>query len=228
MNDLFPLEYRSPKDLIAHDLNWGVHSDKQAAALSSSIGEFGWLKPVIVNGRTGRIIDGHARVAYAKNAGVTQVPCRVVDVDEAVEARMLATIDRVGELRGRDDTALWTLLKTCLADDALPPAGFDEADIAALLASNETGKPPKGAGAPNFGDDDDDFEDPFADDDGPGSLPRVESHVRMVQLFLDGTTQPEFLALAEELQKAFDVETVTDAVLEAVRYAHHQVVTCKK
>lgn len=47
-----------------------------------------------------------------------------------------------------------------------------------------------------------------------------ESQVRMVQLFLDGKTHPEFLQKIAVLQKHFETANLTDTVLKVIREAH--------
>lgn len=131
----FPIEYLSPNDLLDHPLNWGAHSEKQKTALAASMGEFGWLKPLLVNKRTGRLIDGHARAAHARALGVESVPCRVVDVDEETERRMLLTVDRVGEMRTRNDDALMALLKKEIGPKKKPVPGWDALDLTAVQAT---------------------------------------------------------------------------------------------
>lgn len=57
--------------------------------------------------------------------------------------------------------------------------------------------------------------DSMGNDAQPGG-----SHIRMVQLFFNEETQPEFLAMVEELQVRFKTDNLTDTVMEAVKYAH--------
>lgn len=217
----FPIQYLDPTDLLDHPANWGTHSDTQKESLAASMGEWGWLKPLIVNTRTMRIVDGHARAAHARALGVDQVPCRVVDVDEETEERMLATVDRVGELRGRDEAALLSLLSKHLGDGKKPLPGWNTVDLEQLSTSLSPA-----ASAPDTldlsfvgGEDEDELELPEED---PGMTP-VESHVRMVQLFLDGTTHPEFTALCDRMSPLFATENLTETVLEALRYADHHL-----
>jgi len=46
-----------------------------------------------------------------------------------------------------------------------------------------------------------------------------QSQVRMIQLFLDGETQPEFLNMCLKLQDSYGTLNLTDTVMEAVREA---------
>ena len=49
--------------------NWRKHPKNQQAALHGVLAEVGWVQDVIVNARTGNLIDGHARVALALKQG---------------------------------------------------------------------------------------------------------------------------------------------------------------
>ena len=52
---------------------------------------------LIVNRRTGYVIDGHARIALAITKGA-QVPVVYVDLDEAEEAAIASLLSRVNSL----------------------------------------------------------------------------------------------------------------------------------
>jgi len=85
--------YADPESLVAHDLNWRDHPQAQHEALETVFRELGWLKRVIVNAATGRIVDGHLRVQVALRHGIRSVPCVWVDLSEREEALILATLD---------------------------------------------------------------------------------------------------------------------------------------
>ena len=99
-----------PKTLTANDKNWRVHTPEQTRALAGAIGDIGFIRSVTVNRRTGRIIDGHLRVALAIEQGQASIPVEYVDLTDAEEAEALATIDPLAELAGRDDDAFKKLL----------------------------------------------------------------------------------------------------------------------
>ena len=114
MDAPFLVENLDPRTLVPHPGNWRLHPEIQATELAKSISEFGWLQTVLWNRRTGRLIDGHLRVEHALRAGEATVPAHVIDVDERTERRILATFDRVGELRERDESKLYELLTQVL------------------------------------------------------------------------------------------------------------------
>lgn len=55
----------APDQLLANPRNWRIHPKAQQDALAGVLSEVGWVQNVIVNQRTGYVIDGHARVALA-------------------------------------------------------------------------------------------------------------------------------------------------------------------
>ena len=98
-----------PEQLLAHPANARRHPGKQRDALRASLDKAGWVSPVIVNRKTGRVLDGHARVEEAITRGV-QVPVAYVTVTEDKESYILATFDAVGSMAEFDQQALTDLL----------------------------------------------------------------------------------------------------------------------
>lgn len=110
----------APGELAAHPGNWRRHPAHQRAALSGVLGEVGWVQRVIVNRTTGRIVDGHARVALAVERAEATVPVVYVDLSEAEEALVLASFDPIGALAGANVGALEALLReVSTGDEAL-------------------------------------------------------------------------------------------------------------
>lgn len=46
-------------------LNWRRHPESQEAAIRSILSSIGWVTGVVVNERTGNLIDGHGRIEAA-------------------------------------------------------------------------------------------------------------------------------------------------------------------
>ena len=76
-------------DLIPYANNSRTHSDEQVLQIASSIKEFGFLNPIIVDGENG-IIAGHGRVMAAKKLGIDELPC--IDASHLTEAQKKAYI----------------------------------------------------------------------------------------------------------------------------------------
>jgi len=101
----------SPANILANPRNWRVHPPEQRAALEGLVGEVGWVQQVIVNKVTGHLVDGHLRVAMARDRGEKEVPVVYVELTEAEEALVLATIDPIGGLATTDQAMLNALLE---------------------------------------------------------------------------------------------------------------------
>jgi hypothetical protein len=100
-----------PTQLLAHELNARRHPGAQRDALRESLGRVGWVDVVKVNQRTGKVVDGHARVEEAITAGAT-VPVLYVDLDEKEERFVLATLDPISAMADFDSDVLSELLET--------------------------------------------------------------------------------------------------------------------
>lgn len=83
----------SPTALAPHPLNWRMHPRDQRDQMSRVLDEVGWVQDVIVNKRTGNMLDGHMRVQLAKDRGESTVPVVYVDLSEQEEAQVLITFD---------------------------------------------------------------------------------------------------------------------------------------
>lgn len=138
-----------PAELLANPGNARRHPEAQQTALKASLDEVGWVAPVIVNRRTGHILDGHARVEQAIESE-SLVPVAYVDLDPGKEPYVLATYDAVALMADYDQQDLTDLLiriETTGADelDNLL-AGIADVDLGAgfeyLSQVDETPTPP--------------------------------------------------------------------------------------
>jgi hypothetical protein len=108
----------APDQLLANPANWRIHPKAQQDALAGALDAVGWVQQVLVNRRTGFVVDGHARVALALSRGEPSVPVLYVDLTPDEEALVLATLDPIGAMAGRDDEKLRALLADVTVDDA--------------------------------------------------------------------------------------------------------------
>lgn len=108
------VEYReiAVKELKANPKNWRRHPKTQQEALSGILGEVGVIQNVILNRRTGHLIDGHLRVELAAKEGQKTLPVSVVDLSDEEENLALATLDPVSAMATRDDEMLRELLES--------------------------------------------------------------------------------------------------------------------
>jgi DNA modification methylase len=107
-----------PDQLLANPKNWRVHPKAQQDALAGVLGDIGWVQSVVVNKRTGFVLDGHLRVAMAISHGDRAIPVTYVDLDEAEEAEVLATLDPLAALAVADKQQLDALLREVESGDA--------------------------------------------------------------------------------------------------------------
>lgn len=130
-----------PAELVANPNNYRQHPEHQKAALRGSLNEIGWVKRVIVNERTGRILDGHARVNEAAEKGEPEIPVVYVDLSEDEETKALVLFDPISEMANTDldqyralmdaidveDQALAEMMALTAQEPALPPVEDFEA-----------------------------------------------------------------------------------------------------
>ena len=108
----------APADLVGNPRNWRTHPKAQRDALAGVLDQVGWVQDVIVNRRTGYLVDGHARVAVAAQRGETSVPVVYVDLSEDEELLILATLDPLAAMAEADTDALADLLASVTSEDA--------------------------------------------------------------------------------------------------------------
>ena len=81
------------------------------------LGDVGWVQGVIENKRTGNLIDGHARIEEVLwNDPRQRVPYLQVDLSEAEERAVLATLDPIGAMAEVDPAAVDLLFQQTIAD----------------------------------------------------------------------------------------------------------------
>jgi ParB-like chromosome segregation protein Spo0J len=98
-------------ELIPYINNARIHSDEQIVQLQASIREFGFVQPILIDGRH-NIIAGHGRVEAARREGMTEIPC--VFVEHLTEAQRKAYIiadNRLAEMASWDHKLLEIELK---------------------------------------------------------------------------------------------------------------------
>lgn len=100
----------APDQLLANPGNWRIHPKAQQDALSDALDDIGWIQQVVVNQRTGHLVDGHLRVSLALRNNEPTVPVLYVDLDEREEALALATLDPISAMAAADKAKLDALL----------------------------------------------------------------------------------------------------------------------
>lgn len=112
----------APEKLLQNPKNWRLHPKHQEQGLAAVLDEVGWVQRIVVNRRTGFVVDGHLRARLAIERGEKTIPVGYVDLTDREEAIILAALDPLAALAGRDDEALKKILRSA----AGASSGVDE------------------------------------------------------------------------------------------------------
>ena len=104
-------------DILFNPRNWRIHPLSQQDALKGVLEEVGWVQQVIINKRTGNLIDGHLRCQLAAREGNKIIPVLYVDIDEAEEELVLATLDPIAGMAATDKAKLDRLFQDINSDN---------------------------------------------------------------------------------------------------------------
>ena len=107
-----------PDQFLAHEKNFRRHPKSQQDALSGVLHEVGIVQNVIVSKSSGKLLDGHLRVELALRQNQKSIPVTYVELSEAEEAEVLATLDPLSALAFSDKEKLDELLREVHASDA--------------------------------------------------------------------------------------------------------------
>ena len=123
--------------LVPYVNNARTHSPEQLAKLRSSLREFGFINPVIID-RDFNVIAGHGRIAAAKEEGITEVPCVFVDyLTEAQKKAYILADNRMALDAGWDEELLRIEIESLQgADFDVSLTGFGADEIADLFAGD--------------------------------------------------------------------------------------------
>lgn len=104
------------RELVPNEANWRLHPEPQKRALRGALAEVVWVQNIIVNRRTGRIVDGHLRAELAASQNEI-VPVVYVDLSEDEERLVLASIDPLSSMAIADEDKLAELLTEIKTDN---------------------------------------------------------------------------------------------------------------
>ena len=123
--------------LVPYVNNARTHSPEQITKLRSSLREFGFVNPVIIDQDYG-IIAGHGRVMAAKEEGIEEVPCVFVDyLTEAQKKAYILADNRFAQDAGWDEELLRIEIESLQgADFDVSLTGFDPDELADLFADD--------------------------------------------------------------------------------------------
>lgn len=120
--------------LVPYQNNARTHSPEQINKLRSSLREFGFINPIIIDKDYG-IIAGHGRLLAAKEEGMTEVPCVFADhLTEAQKKAYIIADNRMALDAGWDEELLRVEIEALQAEAFdLALTGFDEKELSKLF-----------------------------------------------------------------------------------------------
>ena len=135
------MEMVAVEKLVPYVNNARTHGPEQITKLRSSLREFGFINPVIIDKDYG-VIAGHGRLMAAKDEGIKKVPCVLVDyLTEAQKKAYIIADNRFAQDAGWDEELLRIEIESLQAEAFdVSLTGFEEQEIADLFAGdNDTG-----------------------------------------------------------------------------------------
>ena len=129
----------STSKLIPYVNNARTHSQEQVNKLRGSLREFGFINPVIIDSDF-NVIAGHGRLMAAKEEGIEEVPCVLVDyLTEAQKKAYILADNRYAQDAGWDEELLRLEIESLEGMDFdVSLTGFDDQEIADLFADDES------------------------------------------------------------------------------------------
>jgi ParB family chromosome partitioning protein len=106
-------------DLIPYINNSRIHSEEQIIQLISSIKEFGFTNPILID-QDNSIIAGHGRLQAVKRLGYDEVPCIIISGLSKTQIKALIIADNQLALNGS-----WDLDRLSLEIDGLKEDNFN-------------------------------------------------------------------------------------------------------
>ena len=122
-------------ELIPYANNARTHSKDQINKLRSSLREFGFINPILID-KDYNILAGHGRVMAAREEGIKEVPCVLVEhLTEAQKKAYILADNRLAMDAGWDDEMLALELENLKElDFEIDFTGFDAAEIEDLFS----------------------------------------------------------------------------------------------
>lgn len=126
MAEISTIEKVPVDKLVPYVNNAKIHNDEQVLKIASSIREFGFLSPILID-KSYNIIAGHGRTLAAKKLGEKEVPCIFVEgLTEAQKKAYILADNRLGEIAEWDMSLVNSELEQLMElDFDLDLTGFD-------------------------------------------------------------------------------------------------------
>ena len=132
------IEQLSDDALIPFSNNARTHSDDQVTQIASSIKEFGFNNPILVD-KTNGVIAGHGRLMAAKKLGMDTVPCiKLEHLTDAQRKAFILADNKIALNSGWDYELLKVEVENLSEEDfRLELLGFDVNELNTILGIEE-------------------------------------------------------------------------------------------
>ena len=133
------IAYRSVKELIPYVRNSRTHSDEQVIQIASSIKEFGFTNPILIDDQLG-IIARHGRLLAAKKLNISDVPTITLsNLSEAQKKAYVIADNKLALNAGWDIEMLQIEIEELKElDFNLDLLGFNEKELEDIFPEKET------------------------------------------------------------------------------------------
>lgn len=135
------MELVSIDRLVPYVNNARTHNEQQIMKLRSSLREFGFINPVIID-RQLNVLAGHGRIMAAKAEGIQEVPCVYAEhLTEAQKKAYILADNRMALDADWDEELLKVEIEALQAEDFdLGLTGFDEKELASFFDTDNEAK----------------------------------------------------------------------------------------
>ena len=130
---MLKINYRETGELIPYINNSRTHSEHQVQQVASSIKEFGFTNPILLDENKG-IIAGHGRLAAAQLLKLDKVPTITLEGLSEAQRKAYVIADNKLALNADWDYEALKLEMLDIADDIdLSLLGFDDDELASII-----------------------------------------------------------------------------------------------
>ena len=130
---MLKINYRKAGDLIPYVNNSRTHSEQQVQQVASSIKEFGFTNPILID-EDGGIIAGHGRLMAAQLLGLDEVPTITLEgLTEAQRKAYVIADNKLALNAGWDFETLKIEMESIAEDFDLRLLGFDDQELANII-----------------------------------------------------------------------------------------------
>lgn len=138
------MEYKhiNIKDVKKADYNPRKISKEEKDKLKQSLKEFGCIRPLVINKRTGNLVSGHQMLDVAAELGWKDLPYIEIDLDEKKEKALNIAVNKLSGSWDYDklNTILGEL--NALGDDYFKLSGFEDNELKAIIQMSNVGDLP--------------------------------------------------------------------------------------